>query len=206
MFITFEGGDGSGKTTQAKKLVENLNSGSNAAVFTREPGGTEAAEKIRGLLLEGGGIEDAKTEFMLVTAARLDHVNNFILPKLSEGKIVVCDRFYDSTVVYQGFCKGLDMFWMNAIHKQVFGAFEPNMTIMIDVDHKTAQKRMDVGRASTEKNHYDDKDVEFKNKVRDGFKYCAKLNPGRINTVDGNRDIDIISREIFDVVSKKLHG
>lgn len=197
MFITFEGGDGSGKTTQAKILVEELQKAGIDAVFTREPGGTELAERVRGLLLEHGGVEHPLTEFLLLTAARYDHVERLIKPKLKAGSIVVCDRFFDSSIAYQGYTKGLDISLMRKLHGDVFGDFKPQLTFLIDIDPKLGLVRITKGRES---NHYDAKDLDFHYRVQEALLECARTEPERFKIIDGNQELSVIAGQIFEEV------
>lgn len=207
MFITFEGGEGSGKTTQAKILVEELQKSGAKAVFTREPGGTELAEKIRGLLLGHGGVENPLTEFLLLTAARHDHVETFIKPKLREGSTVVCDRFFDSSIAYQGYTKGLDTKLMRKLYHDVFDDFKPHLTFLVDIDPKIGLARITDARES---NHYDARDLSFHQKVREALLECARFEPERFRVIDGNRDMHAVSEDIYKIFSllrnASLHG
>lgn len=198
MFITFEGGEGSGKTTQAKILVEELQRSGIRAVFTREPGGTELAEKVRGLLLEQGGVENPLTEFLLLMAARHDHVEMLIKPKLREGFIVVCDRFFDSSIAYQGYTKGLDTNLMRKLYSDIFADFKPHLTFLVDIDPKVGLARITDARES---NHYDARDLNFHQKVRKALLECANLEPERFRVIDGNRDMHAISEDIYKIFS-----
>ncbi|MDF3047076.1 MAG: tmk [Candidatus Midichloriaceae bacterium] len=200
MFITFEGGEGSGKTTQAKRLVENLQKKGIKALFTREPGGTELAEKIRALLLGDQGIENALTEFLLITAARHDHVESLIKPKLAQGFVVVCDRFFDSSIVYQGLCKALDISLMQSLHYSIFQGFEPDVTFLIDIDPEIAQRRITLPSSKRDSNHYDQRDITFHKKVRQGLLECAKLNPKRFLIIDGTLDMKTIENKLLEHV------
>jgi dTMP kinase len=198
MFITFEGGEGSGKTTQAKLLVENLKKNGINSIFTREPGGTPLAEKIRELILGGRGIDDPLTEFLLISAARRDHVRNFIKPNLEAGAFVICDRFIDSSVAYQGSTKGLDVRLIRKLHKEIFDDFAPDMTILIDIEPELGLKRIRDTRALN--NYYDAQDISFHNKVREGLLTCAEYEPNRFRVIDGSQDMDSIAQEIYKLV------
>ncbi len=201
VFITFEGGEGSGKTTQARLLVERLEASGIEAVFTREPGGTELAEEIRNLLLTKHGIDDPLTEFIMLTAARHDHVARFIKPKLKSGITVVCDRFFDSSIAYQGYTKGLDLELMRKLHTTVFGDFKPNLTFLIDIDPEVALARIKAGR---ETNHYDAKDLSFHLKIRQALLECAHLEPARFEVIDGNQSMNAILGQLEQLASSLL--
>lgn len=194
MFITFEGIEGSGKTTQAKALAKYLKLNGTNIVLTREPGGTSLAEKIRQLILDGQGINDPLTELMLLTAARRDHVENLIKPALFKGSIVICDRFIDSTIAYQGYGKGLDIDKIVKIHEIALGAFKPDLTFLIDVDPKIALSRIKAGR---ETNHYDNREIDFHTTIRNAFLDCAQNDPKRFCIIDGNNTHDETSSTII---------
>ncbi len=199
MFITFEGGEGSGKTTQAKLLMAALKEAGVEAILTREPGGTPLAENIRGLLLEKGGIEDPLTEFLLISAARNDHVEHFIKPKLKEGFVVVCDRFIDSSIAYQGYTKGLDVELIRKLHKDIFGNFAPDLTILVDIEPEVGLRRIQGVRELN--NHYDAMDIDFHKKVRKALLACASLEPNRFKVIDGTQDMNTIAEQIYKHVS-----
>lgn len=202
MFITFEGLDGSGKSTQCKKLIESLESEGYSVLLTREPGGTALAEKIRNLLLENNGVSDPLTEYLLFTAARVDHVNNVIKPALKEGKIVVCDRFYDSSVIYQGVLKGLDIKVMDDIYISTIGAFKPDLTIFIDISPELAIERSS-NRVGAE-NHYDNIKLEKLLKMRNGYLSLCEAHPERMKVVDGNSSIEDTFTQIRAFITKRM--
>lgn len=202
MFITFEGGDGTGKTTQCQKLRDYFISQGSEVILTREPGGTELAEKIRSLLLANSGIEDPMTEYLLITAARLDHVTKLIKPALDSGKIVICDRFYDSSLVYQGVLKGLSFAEMDEIYRRIFADFEPSITILLDLDVEKAsdrtEKRAEIG------NHYDDITANKRQKIREGFLEIQSRNTDRIRVVDALGDQNTVFSRILEALARKM--
>jgi dTMP kinase len=202
MFITFEGLDGSGKSTQCKKLVSALEVKGHGVLLTREPGGTAFAEKIRNLLLENGGIPDPLTEYLLFTAARVDHVNKVIKPGLEGGKIVICDRFYDSSVIYQGVLKGLDLGVMEDIYNAAIGNFTPDLTIFIDISPELAIKRS-ASRAEVD-NHYDKIKLKKLSKMREGYINLCQKTHERSVIIEGDRCENDVFEQIYEIVSRKL--
>ena len=166
-FITFEGIDGSGKSTQLKRLAEALKAAGHDVVVTREPGGSEGAEEIRSLVLEGATDRwSAETEILLFTAARRDHMERTILPALEAGKIVLCDRFADSTRMYQGLSRGDLRALVDQLHDLMIGR-EPDLTVLIDMDPATGLARA-KGRQTAEE-RFEDFGQELQNKMRAGF-------------------------------------
>ncbi len=197
MFITFEGIEGSGKSTQSKKLYEFLCSKNLQVILTREPGGTIAGEKIREILLDEK-IEklDAKTELLLNFAARIEHVEKLIKPALREGKIVICDRFFDSTFAYQGAAFGIDFTEIEQIKNFAIGDFAPDITFLIDAPVETTFERI---KARSDNNRYEKLGFDFHQKVRDGFLQLAQKN-SRIKIIDGENSPE----EIFQLILKIL--
>lgn len=183
-FITFEGIDGSGKSTQARRLADALPN----AILTREPGGSTGAEEIRRLLVEGEPDRwSAETELLLFTAARRDHLEKTIRPALERGATVISDRFADSTRVYQGATRGDLRSKVDALHSLMIGR-EPDLTILIDMDPKTALQR-GLSRSSGE-DRFEDMGLEFQQALRAGFLNLAKQEPARWRVIDGNRSIE----------------
>ena len=197
-FITFEGIEGSGKSTQVKKLHEFFLAKNFAAVLTREPGGTLASERIREILIDEK-IEklEAKTELFLNFAARLEHVEKLIKPSLAQEKIVISDRFFDSTYAYQGSAFGLDYDLIDAVKKMTIGDFAPDITFLIDVPVEVAFARI-ANRADN--NRYEKLGLDFHQKVREGFLFLAKKNP-RIRLINGARNPQEIFEEITQILT-----
>ncbi len=198
IFISFEGCEGSGKSTQSKLLASYLEKLGKSTVLTREPGGTDLAEEIRKVLLGGKKIEDTLTEFVLISAARRDHVEHKIKPELGNGQFVVCDRFFDSSLAYQGYARGLDLKIMHEIKNLTIGEFAPDKTFLIDIDPEVAIERIKSARMGN--NHYDAMGIEFHKKVRNGFLEIAKQNPNRIVVINGNRS----QKEVFEEIKSNL--
>ena len=194
-FITFEGIEGSGKSTQAKMLHEFLLKKNYDAILTREPGGVPAAESIRGILLDEKLAKlEAKSEILLNFAARIEHVEKLIKPALAKGAKVVCDRFFDSTFAYQGYGFGADLQLIENIKNLAIENFMPDITFVIDVPVELAFARIE-GREGN--NRYEKLGKDFHQKTRDGFLKMAKKNQ-RMVIIDGSKKID----EVFlDVAS-----
>lgn len=194
-FITFEGIEGCGKSTQSKKLHEHF----SGSILTREPGGTKAGERIREILIDEKIDKlEAKTELFLNFAARLEHVEKLIKPALRENKIVISDRFFDSTYAYQGSAFGLDNKLIDEVRKMTIGDFAPDITFLIDVPVELSFKRIE-GREGN--NRYEKLGLDFHQKTREGFLNLAKKNP-RIKTIDGTQTPDEIFQNILNLISK----
>ena len=193
-FITFEGIDGSGKSTQARRLADVLRARHADVILTREPGGSPGAEDIRQLLLTGDTDRwSAETEILLFTAARRDHLEKTILPALEAGKTVVSDRFADSTRVYQGATRGDLRAKVDALHDLMI-AREPDLTFIIDMDPATALQR-GLARRSGE-DRFEDFGLPFQETLRHGFLALAHANPARCVVIDGNRTMDQIASDV----------
>lgn len=193
-FITFEGIDGSGKSTQARRFAEHLRGQGADVVLTREPGGSPGAEEIRQLLLTGDPDRwSPETEILLFTAARRDHLEKTIEPALAAGKTVVSDRFADSTRVYQGATRGDLRGMVDSLHSLMIGR-EPDLTFIIDMDPALALER-GLARKSGE-DRFEDFGLAFQETLRHGFLALAKANPDRCILIDGNRTPDQIASEI----------
>ncbi|WP_296425090.1 dTMP kinase [Yoonia sp.] len=193
-FITFEGIDGSGKSTQSRRLAQHLQDQGIQVVLTREPGGSPGAEEIRQLVLTGDPDRwSAETEILLFTAARRDHLEKMIEPSLAAGKTVISDRFADSTRVYQGATRGDLRAKVDALHALMIGR-EPDLTFIIDMDPATALQR-GLARKSGE-DRFEDFGLPFQETLRHGFLALAHADPSRCIVIDGNRTPDQIAREI----------
>lgn len=194
LFVTFEGIDGSGKSTQAALLVEHLKSAGLDVLRTREPGGSPGAEEIRSLVLEGEPDRwSAETEILLFTAARRDHLEKTINPALAAGKVVICDRFADSTRVYQGITRGDLRPMVDQLHTLMIGR-EPDLTFIIDMDPGTGLNRALSRQTSEER--FEGFGEEMQRKMRTGFLELANEFSDRCVVVDGNRDIQSVADEV----------
>lgn len=203
LFITFEGGEGVGKTTQIKHLEKSLKENGHTVVVTREPGGTPAAEEIRNLLSHEtyGGNWTPLAELMLLNAARSMHIRDIINPALEEGKIVLCDRYIDSTRVYQGVLERLDMDFIMDLEKYIVATTLPDLTIIMDMDPAEAMARVHSRGAA---DHYDRGDLDFYQKLRDGFLSIAQNNPERCVTIDAGQDEQAIAAAILPLIEERL--
>ena len=203
LFITFEGPDGSGKTTQARLLAEYLESRGLPVLHTREPGGTSISEQIREVILttRNQSIGD-ETEALLYSAARAQIVAELIRPALAAGKIVVCDRYADSTMAYQGYGLGLDLEALRAITQFATGGLVPDLTFYVDVPVELGLERRHRG----ETNRLDLKDQAYHSRVREGFLKMAHAEPQRWIVIDGTRSVDEVQKEIRSKLEHKLEG
>lgn len=200
-FITFEGIDGSGKSTQARALAKALGDGGTDVVFTREPGGSPGAEEIRHLVLTGDPDRwSAETEILLFTASRRDHLEKTIVPALEAGQTVISDRFADSTRVYQGATRGDLRGKVDQLHALMIGR-EPDLTFIIDMDPATALAR-GLARNSGE-DRFEDFGLAFQETLRTGFLELAKDYADRCVLIDGNRDAADISAEIVAITAAR---
>lgn len=198
MFISFEGIDGSGKSTQAKRLAAHLRGLGHEVVQTREPGGSEGAEEIRRLLVEGRGERwSPETETLLFTAARRDHLERVIRPALAAGQTVITDRFADSTRVYQGAARGDLRDLVDRLHNLVIG-MEPDLTFVIDIDPATALARGNA-RGGVE-DRFESLGLGFQERLRDGFHTLARANPARVHLIDGSGDAGAVAGRVKAVL------
>ena len=194
-FVSFEGIDGCGKSTQAKLLNQHFVDQGKDVIFSREPGGSPGAETIRALLLTGNTDKwSAETELLLFTAARRDHLETTIEPALASGKMVICDRFADSTRVYQGATRGDLRSKVDLLHTTMIGR-EPDITIIIDVEPEVALKR-GLARNSGE-DRFEDFGLEFQENLRHGFLKLAEEYPFRCHLVDGNRPTEEVFTDVL---------
>lgn len=202
MFITFEGIDGSGKSTQARILADALRAEGHNVVLTREPGGSPGAEEIRRLVLEGDPDRwSAETEILLFTAARRDHLERLIEPSLKAGKIVISDRFADSTRMYQGLSRGDLRAVVDKLHALMIGR-EPDLTFIIDMDPEVGLARA-KGRNGTEE-RFEDFGADLQRQMRQGFLGLAREFPGRCRVLDGNRPAETVANEIAGIARAAL--
>ncbi|MDE2229826.1 MAG: dTMP kinase [Alphaproteobacteria bacterium] len=198
-FITFEGGEGAGKSTQARLLVDALKRAGIDALATREPGGSPGAEAIRTLLLGGGpDAWDAETEALLVVAARRDHVVRVIRPALESGRWVVCDRFADSTLAYQGFGHGLSLEHLRELHRFVCQGFHPDLTLILDLPVEVGLKR------ASDRNRFERMGRDFHERMRQGFLAIAQHAPERCVLIDATGDIESVRRAVVASVRDRL--
>lgn len=202
-FITFEGGEGVGKTTQIKHLEQHLTEAGHSVLVTREPGGTAAAEAIRDLLShEAIGSEwTPEAELMLLFAARAMHIKDMIKPALTEGKVILCDRYIDSTRVYQGYLQDVSMDFILDLESKIVGQYIPDLTLIMDLEADAAMARVQ-SRGATD--HYDRGDKAFYEALRSGFLQIAKDNADRCAIIDASQDEKIITAAIAQTVEERL--
>ena len=201
-FITFEGIDGSGKSTQIKSLAKSLKNFGFDIIITREPGGSVGGEEIRNLLLQGDiNRWSAETEILLFTAARRDHLERIISPALQNGKIVICDRFTDSTRMYQGMRGPKLRDLVDKLTDEVINC-DPDLTIVIDIDPEISLKRAKSRKTVEER--FEDFGVDLQKNMRKGFIELSKEFSSRIEVVNGHQSVDDLAKDIFSVVKAKL--
>jgi dTMP kinase len=202
-FITFEGGEGSGKSTQVRRLVDRLRVQGLEVIETREPGGSPGAEALRQVLLSGAAKAfGAETEAMLFAAARADHVENLIRPALERGAWVVCDRFHDSTRVYQGVLGNVDPMLINALERITVGDVKPDLTIVLDIPVETGLARTKArGHAA---DRFEAEDAEYHNWLRVAYRKLAENEPERCVIIDASPNPDTVAVKIWMVVAERL--
>lgn len=211
-FISLEGGEGSGKTTQINRLVDMLSGRGYEVVITREPGGTPESESIRNLLVQrGGGDWNAMAEILLLFAARSMHIEKLIKPALNDGKIVICDRFTDSTIAYQGGGRGLEIETIKEIERISINGFKPDLTFLLDIDVRTGLDRSN-SRLSEEnagdntEDRFERLDIDFHERLREGFLSIARKDEGRCYILNAAQSINHLSDEIKNITLAKLQG
>jgi dTMP kinase len=201
-FISFEGIDGSGKSTQIQKLAKFLETLGFDVIITREPGGSTGGEEIRNLLLQGDVDRwSAETEILLFTAARRDHLERVILPAMEDGKIVICDRFTDSTRMYQGMRGPNLRNLVDMLNEKIINC-DPDLTIVIDIDPQISLKR--AKSRETVEERFEDFGVEMQLNMRNGFIELAKEFSNRIEVVNGQQSVDDLAKDICSIVKAKL--
>ncbi|PIR17218.1 MAG: dTMP kinase [Deltaproteobacteria bacterium CG11_big_fil_rev_8_21_14_0_20_49_13] len=201
-FITFEGIEGCGKTTQIRLLDENLRSKGLATVLTREPGGTEIGDKIRGILLDPENKKMCSVaELLLYGAARAQHLEELVKPSIAEGKIVLCDRYSDSTTAYQGAARKLSPKFIKGLDSLATGGLKPDLTILLDIDPNEGLKR---ARSRRSLDRFEREEVSFHERVRKGYLQISREEPLRVKVVDGLRPTDEIRADITNIVEKLL--
>lgn len=204
-FITFEGGEGSGKTTQSELLYNNLKQKGLNVTRTREPGGTILAESIREILLKGEKDKmSSLTELYLFAAARRDHIDNIIAPSLKNNEIVICDRFIDSTTAYQGYAGNIDLNLINSINNFTIGSIIPNITYIFDIDPNIGLKRSI--NTTSEEIRFEEKDIGYHKKIRSGFLEIAKNNSDRCIVIDAEQELKKIEEFLLNLTIKRYEG
>jgi dTMP kinase len=204
-FITFEGGEGTGKSTHSKMLATRLNSFGIDVALTREPGGSPGAEILRYVLLSGAARPfGPDAEALLFAAARDDHLTTLIRPALEQGKWVVCDRFADSTRVYQGVAGNVDPQVIRALERIVVGGTKPDLTFILDVPAKVGMRRATQRRGKSGADRFEGEALVFHERLRDGFLTLAANEPDRCVLIDATATKEAVAEQIWHVVQKKL--
>ncbi|MCD6508601.1 dTMP kinase [Candidatus Poribacteria bacterium] len=201
MFITFEGIEGSGKSTQAKLLVEYLRGKGLNVILTREPGGVELSERIRSILIETGLDISPRAELLLFLASRAQHTDELIRPSLQKGHIVVCDRYIDASVAYQGYGRGLSIEMIKRLNDWATGGIRPNLTVLLDLSPEEGLKRV---RTSKKTDRIEGENLEFHRRVREGYLEIARSDPDRFLVLDATRSMEEIQRFIREAVEACL--
>jgi dTMP kinase len=208
-FITFEGGDGSGKTTQVKALESHLTASGKSCLSTREPGGTSLGELIRQVLLEVGKQPiTSPTELFLYLADRAQHIHEVIIPALEQGKIVLCDRHTDSTLAYQGYGRGIDLGLLRSLNDIASQGIKPDLTLLFDCPveiglSRTAQRQSQTASARNE-DRFEQEKIEFHERVRAGFLELARAEPRRFRIIDAARPAEEVGQEIKNIIDGEL--
>ncbi|MCY9662836.1 dTMP kinase [Paenibacillus chondroitinus] len=210
IFITFEGPDGSGKTTQLKKLGEELKKLGHDVLVTREPGGTAISDKIRSIILDPVNAEMVdQAEVLLYAASRAQHVHQLILPALEAGRIVLCDRFIDASVAYQGYGLGLDVEQVKAISRYASSGLQATRTFILDVPVEVSMGRLHqrasgATTAAEQLDRIEQKHVDYHSRVREGFHQIASDHPERVRVIDANRSVEEIAADIWSQCNRLL--
>jgi dTMP kinase len=210
MFISVEGIEGSGKTTHAMHMVRFLIDNGHNCVITREPGGTRIGEKIRAILLDPLSKDmDPLTELLLYTADRAQHINEYILPLLSEGKMVLCDRYYDATMAYQGFARGLNIGLIEKMHKLLFENLKPDITLLLDlppeIGLERAWKQINNGNRISKETRFEEERISFHKRVREGYLELARLEPERFRIIDASKDEHEVRVKIINILNVEIN-
>lgn len=210
-FITFEGPDGAGKTTQMKLAGEKLIARGFEVIYTREPGGTPISEKIRHILLDPANREMVeKTEALLYAAARAQHVEQLIRPAVRDGKVVLCDRFTDSTLAYQGFGRGINRNLLRLVNDMAVGDMNPHLTLIFDLDPAAGLTRITATRIQHNpgegqdkgKDRIEQESISFHRRVREGFLSLAGENPRRYRVIPADRDLNAVADEVWQCLQE----
>ena len=204
MFITLEGGEGAGKSTQIKLLAQAFEQASLKVLTTREPGGSKGAEAIRKLVVEGAADAwDPVTESLLFMTARYDHLGKLIKPALARNEWVLCDRFFDSTYIYQGIAKGVSTDWLKQLYTMLYGNLRPALTVLLDIDPKEGLKRAGARNSGAE-TRFENMDLGFHETLRQGFLSLAKTEPARISVISAKDAPHVIHERIIEEVNKRF--
>ena len=201
IFISFEGVEGAGKSTQAKLLAEYIAKLGYLIVLTREPGGTPIAEHIREILLEPGNTDMTDiTEILLYLASRSQHVRQLILPALSEGKVVICERFSDATFAYQGYARGFDLNSLEQMNEIATGGLKPDLTIFLDLEAEDGLSR----KSEDDLDRLESESIDFHRRVRKGYFAIARKSPQRVKVIDARGSIEDVHLRVKECIDQRL--
>ena len=204
LFIAFEGGEGAGKSTILDKIYDWMKDENIPCIKTREPGGIKISEQIRSVILDNNNTEmDERTEALLYAAARRQHLVEKIIPALNEGKVVLCDRFIDSSLAYQGYARGIGMDEILEINKFAIGEYMPNLSIFFDLDPSEGLKRINKDN-NREVNRLDNEKLDFHNKVREGYYKILEKDKDRIVKIDASKSIDKVYEDVKYIIRQWL--
>jgi len=207
-FITFEGPEGSGKSTQIRLLQEKLEAEGLHVLCTREPGGTATGEQIRNLLQHDAAGEtlNERAELLLFTASRAQLMDHVILPTIESGDWVLCDRFIDSTMAYQGYARGMDISTLDSINSFAIGGHTPDLTILLDLEVEAGFQRLEDRYADSEESHdrFEREARDFHHKVREGYHQLAAREPNRFVVINSDRSIETVSSDVWNAVQGAL--
>lgn len=208
MFITFEGIEGSGKSTQTRLLAEHLRALGRTVIETKEPGGTPLADRVRAILLDSASVIDPIAEVFLFAASRRQHTTEVIEPALARGEIVLSDRYDDSTLAYQGFGRLIDLDRLRWLNEWATNALRPRLTLLYDLEEETGLRRARSRNATAENDEgrFEQEDLRFHRRVREGFLALAVAEPARYAVIDGNGTPDDVFQRTLAVVRERLPG
>jgi len=209
MFISFEGIEGSGKTTQLEYVCQLLEKNGKKCVITREPGGTKIGEKIRSILLDRDSKNiDPVTELLLYVADRVQHIKEVIKPGVAGGRIILCDRYFDATMVYQGYARGIEKHMLKELHRLTCGNLMPDITFLLDLPPEIGLNRawMQINRGERAGNEtrFEEEKLSFHQKVRSGYLDLAEVYPSRFHVIDAEKEVEKVRDEILQGLSLKL--
>ena len=199
LFITFEGADGCGKTTQLKLLAEYLQKNGVDVLVTREPGAKGLGEKLRDILLNYDGVVSDRCEAFLFLADRAQHIDTIVAPAVDAGKVVLCDRHIDSTAAYQGYGRGQDIEQINKLNMIATSGKKPDLTIVFDIDAETS-----LARVGSAKDRMESSGIEFFNRVREGYLKIAAQETARVKVLDATKSIDEVQQDVIELINSKL--
>ena len=203
-FITLEGGEGAGKSTQIKWLAASFAAAGLDHIITREPGGSAGGEAIRGLVVSGSVDRwNATTESLLFMTARYDHLETKIKPALASGQWVLCDRFYDSTYVYQGMAKNVGTAWLDQLYSHLFGNFSPHLTLLLDLSPSVGLTRADK-RGNVAESRFEQMGYDYHERIRAGFLELASAHPSRIQVVDASQNAQAVHEAIITTINTRF--